>query len=100
VKDILVIYSIHVKGHLDHAWSEWFEGMTITPLDHGESLLSGNIVDQAALYGVLDKVRDLGLPLLAVNPLTPDAPASISDVLPNEVPPVDTTTEADNQRRT
>jgi hypothetical protein len=68
VKETLVFYSIQVKGHLDSAWSEWFEGMTVTPLEHGETLLCGDIVDQAALHGLLSKVRDLGLPLLAVNP--------------------------------
>ena len=65
------MYEIRVKGHLDSRWSAWFEGLTITNLPHGEALLSGAIADQAALHGVLMKVRDLGLPLLAVNEVPP-----------------------------
>jgi dihydroorotate dehydrogenase len=59
-------YEIRVKGHLKDHWSEWFDGLKITNLENGEALLSGEIVDQAALHGVLAKVRDLGLPLVAV----------------------------------
>jgi hypothetical protein len=59
-------YYITVKGHLDRTWSEWFDDMTITNKVNGETVLAGEIVDQAALYGVLRKVRDLGLPLLTV----------------------------------
>ncbi len=69
------VYEIRVKGHLDSRWSAWFEGLTITNLPHGETLLSGALADQAALHGVLMKVRDLGLPLLAVN----QAPAEGAD---------------------
>ncbi len=58
-------YQIRVQGHLDRGWSEWFEGMTITHVPGGETLLAGDLADQAALHGVLAKVRDLGLPLLA-----------------------------------
>ena len=60
------VYEIRVKGHLGGRWSEWFDGLKITNLENGEALLSGEIVDQAALHGVLAKVRDLGLPLVAV----------------------------------
>jgi hypothetical protein len=63
-------YSIRVKGHLDNDWSEWFGGMTITQLDCGETLLRGHVIDQAALHGLIIKVRDLGLPLIAVDPLS------------------------------
>ena len=66
-------YSIKVKGHLDRTWSEWFDGMTITHLDCGETVLSGHIPDQAALHGLIVKVRDLGLPLIAVDPVEPEA---------------------------
>jgi hypothetical protein len=59
-------YEIRVKGHLDGRWSEWFEGLKITNLESGEALLSGEIVDQAALHGVLSRIRDLNVPLLAV----------------------------------
>ena len=60
------IYEIRVKGHLGGRWSEWFDGLQITNLENGEALLSGEIMDQAELHGVLAKVRDLGLPLVAV----------------------------------
>lgn len=58
---------IRVKGHIDDHWSDWFEGLTITHTDQGETLLTGPVVDQAALHGLLAKVRDLGLLLLSVN---------------------------------
>ena len=61
-------YDICVKGHLSERWSCWFEGFEISIKDNGETLLSGPIIDQAALYGVLIKVRDLGLPLVSVIP--------------------------------
>ncbi len=60
-------YKIRVKGHLDGRWSEWFDGLEITKLENGETMLSGDIVDQAALHGVLNKVRDLNLALIAVS---------------------------------
>jgi hypothetical protein len=68
----LVAYEIRVKGHLDESWSEWFDGLTITNLDSGETVLRGEIVDQAALHGVLSKVRDLNLPLIAVSSVGPE----------------------------
>jgi hypothetical protein len=60
------VYRITIKGHLDGDWSEWFEGLTITRVDTGETLLTGPLVDQTALHGVLMKIRDLGLPLLSL----------------------------------
>ncbi len=57
---------IIVKGHLDIDWSEWFEGLTIAHNDTGETMLSGQIRDQAALYGIIAKVRDMGLFLILV----------------------------------
>ena len=65
--DQAVIYQIRIEGQLGPQWAEWFEGLTITLEPDGTTLLSGLVVDQAALYGLLKKVRDLGLPLLAVN---------------------------------
>ena len=59
-------YRIRIKGHLDHEWSEWFDGLRITQEDNGDTLLSGPIVDQAALHGLLRKIRDMGLPLISV----------------------------------
>jgi hypothetical protein len=61
-----MIYQIRIKGHLGREWSDWFLGLTITALDNGETLLTGPVVDQAALYGVLRKMRDVGMPLLSV----------------------------------
>ena len=60
-------YQIRVQGHLDGDWSAWFDGLALSNLANGEMVLAGEIPDQAALHGVLAKVRDLGLPLLAVS---------------------------------
>jgi hypothetical protein len=60
-------YEIRLKGHLDARWAEWFDGLAITLDENGTTLLSGPVADQAALHGILKKVRDLGLPLLSVN---------------------------------
>ena len=65
------LYEIRIKGHLADRWAEWFEGLTLTREDNGEALLSGPVVDQAALHGLLKKVRDLGLPLLSVMQVEP-----------------------------
>ena len=65
-------YQIRVKGHLGEQWRGWFDGLTITNLDQGEALLSGPLPDQAALHGVLTKIRDLGLPLLALSQVAID----------------------------
>ncbi len=59
-------YEIRVRGQLDSHWSAWFEGLTLTPLGNGETLIAGPIQDQAALHGILAKIRDLGLPLVSV----------------------------------
>jgi hypothetical protein len=64
-------YEIRIKGHLDDRWTEWFEGLTITLEEDGNTLLTGPVVDQAALHGLLKKVRDLGMPLVSVSPLEP-----------------------------
>jgi len=66
------LYEIRLKGHLDDHWSHWFEGLTLTREDNGETLLTGPVVDQAALHGLLRKVRDLGLPLLSLTRVRPD----------------------------
>ncbi len=65
------IYEIRLQGHLDEQWSEWFEGLTVTLEDNGETSLTGPVVDQAALHGLLKKVRDLGMPLISVTPVNP-----------------------------
>lgn len=61
------VYQIKIKGHLGPQWIEWFEGLAITLEDNGHTLLTGLVVDQAALHGLLRKVRDLGIPLISVN---------------------------------
>jgi hypothetical protein len=66
MQDGPVVYQIRIKGHLDQGWSDWFEGLTIASDDNGDTLVSGPVVDQAALHGLLKKVRDLGMPLLSV----------------------------------
>ena len=66
------VYQIKVKGILDSKWSDWFDGFAITPLDGGETLLTGPVADQAALHGLLNKIRDIGLPLLSVNRMDTD----------------------------
>lgn len=60
-------YEIRLRGHLDDRWAEWFDGLTITLEDDGDTLLSGPVIDQAALHGLLKKVRDSGMPLVSVN---------------------------------
>ncbi len=60
-------YEIRLKGHLEPRWADWFDGVTLTRESDGTTVLSGSVVDQAALHGLLGKVRDLGLPLIAVN---------------------------------
>jgi hypothetical protein len=66
-----MIYQIRIKGHLGRQWTDWFEGLTITLEENGETLLTGPVVDDAALHGLLKKVRDLGMPLLSVNRVEP-----------------------------
>ena len=73
------LYEIRIKGHLEKRWAVWFEGLTITLEDNGETLLTGPVVDQAALHGLLRKVRDLAMPLLSVTRVRPGQ-ADASDV--------------------
>jgi hypothetical protein len=65
------VYQIRVKGHLGSQWTDWFGGLTVTLEENGETLLSGPVVDQAALHGLLKKVRDLGMPLVSVVSVLP-----------------------------
>jgi hypothetical protein len=74
-----MIYQIRIKGHLGSQWTDWFEGLTITLEEDGDTLLTGPVVDQAALHGLLKKVRDLGMPLVSVSPVEPGQ-ADASDV--------------------
>jgi hypothetical protein len=66
-----MVYQIRIEGHLGPRWTEWFGGMTITLEDNGDTLLTGPVVDQAALHGLLRKVRDLGIPLISASRVKP-----------------------------
>ena len=59
---------IRVKGQIDERWSEWLDGLAIIHTTEGETVLTGDVIDQSALYGLIARLRDLGLPLLSVNP--------------------------------
>lgn len=66
-----IMYQIRIRGHLDRRWRDWFEGMSISLEDNGDTLITGPVIDQAALHGLVKKVRDLGLPLISVNRIDP-----------------------------
>ena len=74
-----VVYQIRLKGHLGHEWTDWFGGLSITLEEDGDTLLTGPVVDQAALYGLLRKVRDVAMPLLSFVCVKPGQ-AEASDV--------------------
>jgi hypothetical protein len=67
-------YEIRLKGHLDTRWAAWFDGLTLSPDSDGTTIIHGPVADQAALHGLLQKVRDLGLPLVSVTQVEPDQP--------------------------
>ena len=77
-----VVYQIRLKGHLDSRWTDWFGGLTVTLEEDGDTLLTGPVIDQAALHGLLKKVRDLGMPLVSVSPVEPDQ-ADTSQIQPS-----------------
>ena len=78
-------YRIRITGQLGEPWADWFEGLTIT-LDDGDTLITGPVVDQAALHGLLKRVRDLGLPLVSVNPVEPGPPTGLGTAAPADRP--------------
>jgi hypothetical protein len=69
-----MVYQVRIKGHLSPRWADWFEGLTITLDENGDTLITGPVVDQAALHGLLKRVRDSGVPLLSVNTVGADPP--------------------------
>jgi len=73
-------YEIRVTGHLGSRWAAWFDGLNLTDEDEGVTLISGPVVDQAALHGLLAKLRDLGIPLVSLTELPPGAPTEPSDL--------------------
>ncbi len=76
-----MVYQIRLKGHLGSQWTDWFGGLTITPEETGDTLLTGPVIDQAALFGLLRKVRDLGMPLLSVICVDPGQ-TDVPDIAP------------------
>ncbi len=80
-----MVYQIRVKGHLGREWTDWFEGLTVTTLDNGETLLTGPVVDQAALHGLLKKVRDVGMPLISVLRVERDQASNIKESIEKKV---------------
>ena len=74
-----MVYQIRIKSHLGRQWTDWFGGLTITLEDNGDTLLTGPVIDQAALHGLLKKVRDLGMPLVSVSPVEPSR-ADVSEI--------------------
>ncbi len=78
------LYEIRIKGRLDDRWADWFEGLNFSQENDGTTLLSGSVVDQSALHGLLRKVRDLGMPLISVNQVDPKQ-ANEPDVNANTV---------------
>jgi hypothetical protein len=77
------IYEIRLKGHLDDRWADWFEGLTIGRADNDDTLLTGPVVDQAALHGLLKKVRDLGMTLISVRQVEPGQPDAAQPAAPD-----------------
>ncbi len=67
VEERPIVYQIRIKGRLSDRWTDWFDGLTITLEEHGDTLLTGALADQAALHGILKKIRDLGIELISVN---------------------------------
>ncbi len=72
-----MVYQIRIKGQLDPEWMDWFEGLAITLDGDGNTLLTGPVVDQAALHGLLKKLRDLGLPFISVSPVEPGSSTTL-----------------------
>ena len=76
-----MVYQIRIKGHLSRQRMDWFDGLTISLEDNGDTVLTGTVIDQAALHGILKKIRDLGMPLLSVNSVgtTPEDTSGAKD---------------------
>ena len=77
-QDIPRVYQIRIEGHLGAQWTDWFGGLSVTLEDNGDTLLTGPVIDQAALHGLLKKVRDLGMPLISVLPVQ-SGPVNLSE---------------------
>jgi hypothetical protein len=77
-----MVYQIRLQGHLGSQWTDWFDGLTIALEEDGDTLLTGPVADQAALHGLLKKVRDLGIPLISIVPSEPGPSAALGTLPP------------------
>lgn len=84
-KEEAIIYQIRIEGQLGQQWTDWFDGLSITPGDNGTTLLTGPVIDQSALHGLLKKVRDLGMPLVSVNRMETDGSSNPSQITKGEI---------------
>jgi hypothetical protein len=79
------IYQIRIEGQLGREWTDWFDGLSITPGEDGTTLLTGPVIDQSALHGLLKKVRDLGAPLVSVNRMEIDGSSNLNQITKGEI---------------
>jgi hypothetical protein len=80
-----MMYQIRIEGQLGKQWTDWFEGLTITQEEGGTTVLTGSVVDQAALHGLLKKVRDLGIPLISLNRMETDGASNPDQITKGEI---------------
>jgi hypothetical protein len=83
--DKVRIYQIRIEGQLGQEWADWFDGLSITPGENGTTLLTGPVIDQSALHGLLKKVRDLGTPLVSVNRMETDGSSDPNQITKGEI---------------
>jgi hypothetical protein len=83
--DKVRIYQIRIEGQLGQEWADWFDGLSITPGENGTTLLTGPVIDQSALHGLLKKVRDLGTPLVSVNRMETDGSSNPNQITKGEI---------------
>ena len=83
--DKVRIYQIRIEGQLGGQWTDWFDGLSITPGEDGTTLLTGPVIDQSALHGLLKKVRDLGAPLVSVNRMETDGSSNPNEITKGEI---------------
>ena len=80
-----MMYQIRIEGQLGEQWTDWFEGLTITQAEDGTTVLTGPVVNQSALHGLLKKVRDLGAPLVSVNRMETDVSSNPDQITKGEI---------------